>query len=200
MSDLGWQHLTPQDKATILRGVTDGVAYGGPYHVELYPADRCNIDCFFCSTAALLGTDEIPMPRFEELLGELREAGTRSVRLAGGGEPLFHRQIKGFLRAIAASGIPIENLTTNGVLLRGEVTELLSAVCDKVTVSLNTGDAESYATMIRDVGRQLPARRRQSPQPDRGAASRSAPALGQPAVSGVEGELPHDPGDVQPGL
>lgn len=149
MSELGWKYLTPDDKAAILRGIEDGVAYGGPYHVEFHPADRCNIDCFFCSTASLRGTDEIPMPRFEELLGELREAGTRAIRLSGGGEPLFHRSIKPFLQAIGTSGIPIENLTTNAVLLRPENVELLLPVCDQVTVSLNTGDEETYGSMMK---------------------------------------------------
>lgn len=148
MSELGWKYLTRDDKEAILRGIEDGVAYGGPYHVEIHPADRCNIDCFFCSTAALRGTDEVPMPRFAELLGELREAGTRSLRLSGGGEPLFHRRIKDFLAAIQASGLPIENLTTNGVLLRSEVAELLVSACDQVTVSLNTADEASYSAMM----------------------------------------------------
>lgn len=149
MSYLGWNHLTNQDKDDILQGIEDGVAYGGPYHVELHPADRCNIDCFFCSTAALRGTDEIPMPRFEELLGELREAGTRSIRLSGGGEPLFHRSILAFLHAIDRSGIPIENLTTNAVLLRPGVTELLARICEQITISLNTADEATYATMMK---------------------------------------------------
>ncbi len=148
MSELGWKYLTPEDKQAILRGIEDGVAHGGPYHVEIHPADRCNIDCFFCSTAALRGTDEVPMPRFAELLGELREAGTRSLRLAGGGEPLFHRKIKDFLGAIRTSGLPIENVTTNAVLLRTEVAELLADTCDQVTVSLNTADEASYAAMM----------------------------------------------------
>jgi MoaA/NifB/PqqE/SkfB family radical SAM enzyme len=148
VSELGWKYLTPEDKRSILRGIEDGVAHGGPYHVELHPADRCNIDCFFCSTAALRGTDEVPMPRFEELLGELREAGTRSVRLSGGGEPLFHRKIREFLAAIQTSGLPIENVTTNAVLLRTEVAELLAATCDQVTVSLNTADEATYASMM----------------------------------------------------
>jgi MoaA/NifB/PqqE/SkfB family radical SAM enzyme len=148
MSELGWKYLTRGDKAAILQGIADGVAYGGPYHVEFHPADRCNVDCFFCSTAALRGTDELPMPRFQELLGELREAGCRSVRLAGGGEPLFHRKIREFLRAIQSSGLPIENVTTNAVLLRSEVAELLADVCDQVTVSLNTADAGGYGEMM----------------------------------------------------
>ena len=154
MSSLGWRFLTPNDKEQLARGIRDAVAYGGPYHVEIHPADRCNIDCFFCSTAAIRGTDELPTPRIEELLRELREAGTRSIRLSGGGEPLFHRNIQGVLRAIAASGIPIENVTTNAVLLGETIADLLIAArCDQVTISLNTADAESYARMM-----QTPAR------------------------------------------
>jgi MoaA/NifB/PqqE/SkfB family radical SAM enzyme len=153
MASLGWNHLTDADKASIARGVRDGVAYGGPYHAEIYPADRCNIDCFFCSTAAIRGNDELPLSRIEELMSELRDAGTRSVRLAGGGEPLFHRKTKDMLRAIAAAKLPIENVTTNAVLLGDEVAQLLIGACDEITVSLNTADPESYASMM-----QTPAR------------------------------------------
>lgn len=149
VSDLGWKHLTPSDKEAILRGIEDGVAYGGPYHVEIHPADRCNIDCFFCSTAALRGTDEVPMTRFEELLGELQEAGTRSLRLSGGGEPLFHRRIRDFLQAIRTSRLPIENVTTNGVLLLPDIRELIADTCDHLTVSLNTADEGTYAAMMK---------------------------------------------------
>ncbi|MEO6258997.1 MAG: radical SAM/SPASM domain-containing protein, partial [Thermoanaerobaculia bacterium] len=153
MSELGWKYLTGEDKAQIVRGIRDGVAYGGPYHVEIHPADRCNIECFFCSTAALRGTDELPVTRLEELIGELKALGTRAIRLSGGGEPLFHRRSKEVLRAIAASGIPIENLTTNAVLLSEEHASILVECCDQVTVSLNTADQETYASMM-----QTPAR------------------------------------------
>ncbi|HKS22653.1 MAG TPA: radical SAM protein [Thermoanaerobaculia bacterium] len=153
MASLGWRHLTEDDKSTIARGVRDGVAYGGPFHAEIYPADRCNIDCFFCSTAAIRGNDELPLSRIEELMAELKEAGTRSVRLAGGGEPLFHRKTKDMLRAIAAAKLPIENITTNAVLLGDEVASILIDRCDEITVSLNTADPESYASMM-----QTPAR------------------------------------------
>src|SRR5579859_5513229 len=157
MSELGWKYLTASDKDALLRGVRDGVAYGGPYHVELHPADRCNIDCFFCSTAALRGTDEVPLTRLEELIDELRQAGTRSIRLSGGGEPLFHRKAKDFLRTIVASGIPIENLTTNAVLLGDEISDILltPGACDQITVSLNTGDARTYASMMQTTERNF---------------------------------------------
>jgi MoaA/NifB/PqqE/SkfB family radical SAM enzyme len=153
MSELGWKYLTAADKQEILRGVRDGVAYGGPYHVEIHPADRCNIECFFCSTATLRGTDELPLTRLEELIAELKECGTRAIRLSGGGEPLFHRKVKEVLRTIADSGIPIENMTTNAVLMGEEIASILIDCCDQITVSLNTGDAETYASMM-----QTPAR------------------------------------------
>src|SRR5438094_864388 len=70
MPALGWKHLTDDDKATIARGVRDGVAYGGPYHAEIYPADRCNIDCFFCPTAAIRRNDST-IPRRNERAREL---------------------------------------------------------------------------------------------------------------------------------
>ena len=149
MSELGWKYLTASDKDAILRGIRDGVAYGGPYHVEIHPADRCNIECFFCSTAAIRGTDELPEDRFVQLIGELRQAGTRAIRFSGGGEPLFHRKIKNVLAAVVASGIPIENLTTNGVLLSEDISSLLLKCCDQVTISLNTYGAESWARTMK---------------------------------------------------
>jgi MoaA/NifB/PqqE/SkfB family radical SAM enzyme len=151
--DMGWRYLTAEDKRNILRGIRDGKAYGGPYHVEIYPADRCNIDCFFCSTAAIRGTDELPLERMLALIDEMKAAGTRAIRFAGGGEPMFHRKFKEILRRIVEAKIPIENITTNAVLLDEEVAELLTQCCDMVTVSLNTADAESYASMM-----QTPAR------------------------------------------
>jgi MoaA/NifB/PqqE/SkfB family radical SAM enzyme len=154
--ELGWKYLTNDDKDEILRGIADGVAYGGPYHVEIHPADRCNIDCFFCSTASLRGTDELPVPRFEELLGELKDAGTRSIRFSGGGEPLFHRQTRPFLQAVVDAGIPIENVTTNAVLMDERICELLlDARTDQVTISLNTGDAKTWGSMMQSPERNF---------------------------------------------
>jgi len=155
MTDMGWKYLTAADKAAVLRGVARGVAEGGPFHVEIYPADRCNIDCFFCSTAAIRGTDELPMQRIEELIDELKRAGTRAIRLSGGGEPLFHRSVKPMLERMAASGIPLENITTNAVLLNEDIAKILVRCCDQVTVSLNTADAESYATMMKTPARNF---------------------------------------------
>ncbi|HEY0141270.1 MAG TPA: radical SAM protein [Thermoanaerobaculia bacterium] len=149
MGIFGWNYLTSGDKRTIAAGVREGRAHGGPYHMEIHPADRCNIDCFFCSTAAIRGTDELPRPRFESLLDEAVAHGLRSIRLAGGGEPLFHREIVPILEHVERLGIRIENITTNGVLLLPKTVDILVRVCDELTISLNTHDAPSYARMMK---------------------------------------------------
>jgi radical SAM protein with 4Fe4S-binding SPASM domain len=156
MSRLGWNFLTRNDRNAILKGIANGKAVGGPYHVEIHPADRCNIDCFFCSTASIRGTDELPLSKWSELLAEMKSMGVRSLRLSGGGEPLFHRKIGDFLRAVATSGLPIENVTTNAVLLSETNIRLLAeARCQQITVSLNTASAESYAEMMKTSARNF---------------------------------------------
>lgn len=155
MTAFGWEYLREADRQAILAGVRDGVAYGGPYHVEIHPADRCNIQCFFCSTASIRGTDEFPASRLGELLRELKEMGTRSIRLSGGGEPLFHRQIDTVLDDIERAGLPIENLTTNGVLLLPKIIDRLVRNCDFITISLNTADEQTYAAMMRTPARNF---------------------------------------------
>ncbi|HEY2325464.1 MAG TPA: radical SAM protein, partial [Thermoanaerobaculia bacterium] len=148
MTALGWQHLSNNDKSNLLASMRSGEALPGPLHVEIHPADRCNIDCFFCSTATLRGTDEVPLRTWSDFIHELKALGTRSVRLAGGGEPLFHRQINEVLRVLKDEQLPIENITTNGVLLTDKVVPLLLDTCDEITLSLNTGDPETYAQMM----------------------------------------------------
>ncbi|HEX3109441.1 MAG TPA: radical SAM protein, partial [Thermoanaerobaculia bacterium] len=148
MTALGWQHLDQRDKSNLLASMRSGTALPGPLHVEIHPADRCNIDCFFCSTATLRGTDEVPLRTWADFIHELKASGTRSVRLAGGGEPLFHRQIKEVLQVLKDERLPIENITTNGVLLTDKVVPQLLGSCDEITLSLNTGDPETYASMM----------------------------------------------------
>lgn len=155
MGIFGWNYLKDADKRAIAAGVREGRALGGPYHMEIHPADRCNVDCFFCSTAVIRGTDELPRPRFESLLDEAVANGLRSIRLAGGGEPLFHREIGPILEHVDRLGIRIENITTNGVLLLPKTVDLLARVCDELTVSLNTHDAPSYAAMMKTTERNF---------------------------------------------
>ncbi len=146
----GWETLSRAEKRRLLAEVAESATPRGPHVVELYWQDRCNVDCFFCSTAEVRsGNATLPGERIIRLFDELSAMGTRGVRLAGGGEPLFRKDAPELLRAARERGLRVTDVTTNGVLLtEGIVRELLATGCDQVTVSLNAGDPRTYAAMM----------------------------------------------------
>jgi MoaA/NifB/PqqE/SkfB family radical SAM enzyme len=151
-----WEHLTRTEKTAILNSIADGDAPPPPPRVvELSWQDRCNIDCFFCSTAEIrAGNFELSRERLEGLFAEMAALGVRGVRLMGGGEPLFRKDAESLIRSLGAHGLRIADVTTNGVLLTEPVVRALYAAgCDEICISLNTADPDSYATMMRTASR-----------------------------------------------
>ena len=146
-----WERLDDGEKDAILAAIRrPGVAAPPPRVVEISWQDRCNIDCFFCSTSEIrAGNFELSRDRLEALFDEMRAMGTRAVRLMGGGEPLFRKDAAELIRAIGARGLRITDVTTNGVLLTEPVLRALYETgCDEICVSLNAGDARSYGAMM----------------------------------------------------
>jgi MoaA/NifB/PqqE/SkfB family radical SAM enzyme len=151
-----WERLTSAEKAAILRSIADsGAPVPPPRVVELSWQDRCNIDCFFCSTAEVRsGNFELSRERLEALFDEMAALGVRGVRLMGGGEPLFRKDAEPLIRSLGAHGLRIADVTTNGVLLTEPVVRALYAAgCDEICISLNTADPDSYAAMMRTTPR-----------------------------------------------
>jgi len=150
MSDLGWNLLRAADKDAILRGIRERKSFGGPYHVEIHPTDRCTTRCFFCSTRWRREKAELDLETIARFGREMKEAGTRSILLSGGGEPLAHRQAEAVLETLAATSIPLCNLTTNGVGLTAPVRRLLGDLqCGQVIISLNCADEAAYVEMMK---------------------------------------------------
>jgi radical SAM protein with 4Fe4S-binding SPASM domain len=146
-----WEDLGEAEKSSILESIAGGGPPPSPRVVELFWQDRCNIDCFFCSTAEVrAGGFAIPEDRLISLFDEMQDLGVRGVRLSGGGEPLFRNDAARLIEAIGRRGMRITDLTTNGVLLSESTARVLFAAgCDQITVSLNTADRGSYASMMR---------------------------------------------------
>ncbi|MGH9442280.1 MAG: radical SAM/SPASM domain-containing protein [Thermoanaerobaculia bacterium] len=146
-----WERLTAREKDHILEAIASGMPAPPPGVVELNWQDRCNIDCFFCSTAEIrAGGRQLSGDRLLALFDEMKDLGVKAVRLTGGGEPLFRKDAVRLIEGLGSRGIRIVDVTTNGVLLTEPVVRaIFSAGCDQITVSLNTGDAESYAAMMR---------------------------------------------------
>src|SRR6185295_7301550 len=95
--------------------------------------------CYFCNQQDLRTKDSIPMPKLTDLIDELAEGGLKSVRLSGGGDPLFHRDVLDYL---AAKNVIVDNLTTNGLALNNEVAKrLVDNKAREVIFSLNAVDA-----------------------------------------------------------
>lgn len=90
---------------------------------------RCNYNCKHCFMAA----DSAPMPgefTLEECLAFLDECarcGIQSVTLTGG-EPMLHPHFEDIVRAIAARGMYLTELNTNGSLLTPEFLDTLRSL------------------------------------------------------------------------
>src|SRR5918995_4610611 len=121
----GWAEVSRERKREIIDAIVANRPTRGPVHAELDLTDRCNVACYFCNQQDLRTKESIPLPRLTDLIDELVEGGLKSVRLSGGGDPLFHRDILPTMDHLARRGVIIDNVTTNGVALNAEVARRL---------------------------------------------------------------------------
>ncbi|MEP6994182.1 MAG: radical SAM protein [Acidobacteriota bacterium] len=151
-----WERTTADEKAAILDAIA-GAPAPPPRVVEISWQDRCNIDCFFCSTSEIrAGNFELSTERLESLFGQMKALGVRGVRLMGGGEPLFRKDAEALIRRMGELGLRISDVTTNAVLLTEPVVRALFATgCDEICVSLNTADSQSYAAMMQTTAKNF---------------------------------------------
>jgi cyclic pyranopterin phosphate synthase len=115
--------------------------------------DRCNLRCTYCMPA-----EGLPwMPKAEmltdaemlRLIGLFVRDGVTQVRLTGG-EPLLRRSLVDLVAGIAAlEPRPRIAMTTNGVGLERIAFDLKRAGLDRVNVSLDTVDAETFTHLTR---------------------------------------------------
>ncbi len=147
---LGWNLVERERKRELIDAIASGAANRGPAYVELDLNDRCNVACYFCNQQDVRTQSQIPLPRAVELIDELVLTGLRSVRLSGGGDPLFHKEIVGILDHLAERNIVIDNVTTNGVALTDDIaTRLVENEARELILSLNAVDGEDYHRMMR---------------------------------------------------
>ncbi|WP_049620630.1 GTP 3',8-cyclase MoaA [Frateuria defendens] len=114
--------------------------------------DRCNFRCTYCMPASTYGEDYVFLDNdarlsFDEIERICRQAaalGVTKLRLTGG-EPLLRPKLPDLVRRLRAiDGIDDIAMTTNGVLLPRHADELKRAGLDRVTISLDTLDADAF--------------------------------------------------------
>jgi cyclic pyranopterin phosphate synthase len=129
--------------------------------------DRCNYKCVYCRT----GNEgaqftELPIADYMRMVRRFVSLGVEKVRLTGG-EPLLRSGLVEMVRELAtmrtaylpdgsfvgetsAAGLPLDiALTTNGHLLEGLAGPLKDAGLNRVTVSMDAVDAETFSAITR---------------------------------------------------
>ena len=116
--------------------------------------DRCNFRCVYCMPKEVYGRDHVFLERKELLSFEeiarvaaiFARLGVRTVRITGG-EPLVRRNVEQLVELLhEIPGLELA-LTTNGALLPQKAEALARAGLDRVTVSLDSIDDESFRAL-----------------------------------------------------
>ncbi|HTV09151.1 MAG TPA: GTP 3',8-cyclase MoaA [Candidatus Aquilonibacter sp.] len=126
--------------------------------LRLSVTDRCNYKCVYCRTGnegAVYA--ELPIEDYARIVRLFVSLGIEKVRLTGG-EPLLRRGLLDLIREIAAltpafldSPLDIA-LTTNGHLLAPMARDLKRAGLNRITVSMDAVDGETFARITRVPG------------------------------------------------
>lgn len=117
--------------------------------------DRCNLRCSYCMPRDVFGPDYAFLPReelltFEEIARLARifiAHGAKKIRITGG-EPLVRRELEVLVEMLAAlPGLEDLTMTTNGALLPYKAERLRQAGLQRITVSLDALDGQTFRAM-----------------------------------------------------
>lgn len=106
--------------------------------------NRCNENCLYCHHDGMVTSkDEMTPDELYTICKIAKRIGVKKIRLSGG-DPLIRKDIVEIVDKIASLDFKDISLTTNGVLLDQYAQDLKNAGLDRVNVSLDTLDKETY--------------------------------------------------------
>ena len=106
--------------------------------------NRCNVNCLYCHHDGMVKSeDEMTADELYTICRVAKNIGVKKIRLSGG-EPLLKTDIIETVEKIASLGFKDISMTTNGILLEKYAEDLKKAGLDRVNVSLDTLDRETY--------------------------------------------------------
>ncbi|MFI0433367.1 MAG: GTP 3',8-cyclase MoaA [Candidatus Nanopelagicales bacterium] len=127
----------------------------GRIHTDLRVSltDRCSLRCDYCMPAEglpwLPRGDLLTTQELVRLVAVAVGLGVEQVRLTGG-EPLLRPDVVEVVRAIRElPGAPEVSLTTNGLRLPGLAAKLADAGLERVNISLDTLDRDTFTRLTR---------------------------------------------------
>ena len=106
--------------------------------------NRCNVNCLYCHHDGMVKSkDEMTADELYTICKIAKKIGVRKIRLSGG-EPLLKKDIVEIVERIASLDFKDISMTTNGILLGKYAQELKDAGLDRVNVSLDTLNRETF--------------------------------------------------------
>jgi radical SAM protein with 4Fe4S-binding SPASM domain len=111
---------------------------------QIEPTTVCNLRCAMCERDRLDSVGHMTLGQFEHVLDELD--GLRAVKLQGLGEPMLNPDFVDMMRALRARGIRAYS-ALNATKINAQNAEALTAVADRVELSLDSADAEQFAAI-----------------------------------------------------
>lgn len=106
--------------------------------------NRCNVNCLYCHHDGMVKSkDEMTADEVYKICKIAKKIGVKKIRLSGG-EPLLKKDIVEIVEKIASLGFKDISMTTNGILLGKYAQDLKDAGLDRVNVSLDTLDRETF--------------------------------------------------------
>lgn len=122
-------------------------------YMRVSVTDRCNLRCIYCmpegGVPCVAHSDILTFDEIKRICSIGTELGISRIKLTGG-EPLVRKglpELLGMLKGLP--GIEQVTLTTNGILLKDKINDLVSNGLDAVNISIDTLEAGRYGTITR---------------------------------------------------
>lgn len=117
-------------------------------YMRISITDRCNLRCRYCmpdGVACVPMEDILTLEEYARIAACGAALGIRKIKVTGG-EPLVRLGCCDFIRMLKETpGIEKVTITTNGVLLKEYLGELVEAGIDGINISLDTLDSKLYS-------------------------------------------------------
>ena len=125
-------------------------------YLRLAVTDRCNLRCRYCmpdtGVPASTPGETLSFAELTRACSVFVAGGVRKIRITGG-EPLARKGVVEWMREIAGLDPDLEILlTTNGVLLEQSLPGLIEAGLERINLSLDTLDPDTWKLITRRDG------------------------------------------------
>jgi radical SAM protein with 4Fe4S-binding SPASM domain len=125
-----------------------------PLKMMVESSNRCMLHCAMCPRDRMSRAQgDMPFELFAKVIDEAAAGGLYHLSMHQHGEPLMNERLPEMVQGAKARGIPVVNLTTNGILLDETASRaLIEAGLDTLVVSFDGITRDAY-TLLRGVER-----------------------------------------------